>query len=116
MDAGASIRLTTLQLRDLAARELGGSTMVQPYIRMRTRAWLDYAPNQYSLRTRSRGPQRRAANIQTLETRGWAVESIPLGCPRMPKDARTSSGGKGDVAAPADFDLRPQAFLGVFGV
>jgi hypothetical protein len=24
-------------------------------------------------------------NIQTLETRGWAVESIHLGCPRMPE-------------------------------
>ena len=27
----------------------------------------------------------RAANIQTLETHDWAVESIPLGCPRMPE-------------------------------
>ena len=33
----------------------------------------------------------------------------------LPDDARTSSGGKGYVAAGADFDLRPQAFLGVFG-
>ena len=27
--------------------------------------------------------QRKAANIQTLETRGWAVEGIPLGCLTM---------------------------------
>jgi hypothetical protein len=33
----------------------------------------------------------------------------------LPDDARTSSGRKGDVAAGADFDMRPQAFLGVFG-
>jgi hypothetical protein len=31
----------------------------------------------------------------------------------MPDDARTSSGGKGNVAAGADFDLWPQAFLGI---
>ena len=34
----------------------------------------------------------------------------------LPDDARTSSGGKGDVAAGADFDLKPDAFLGVFRV
>jgi hypothetical protein len=33
---------------------------------------------------------------------------------QQPKDARTRSGGKVDVAAGADFDLRRQAFLRIF--